>query len=158
MPYTPTLWVDEETVANAENLNKLEAGLQGAAQTAEAALAAGKQVFLERALSDESTALTAGNGALNFRMPHAMTVTEVRISLETASSSGLVTVDINEGGVSIFSTRPTIDVGELTSVTAATPAVIADASIADNAAIRVDIDVAGTGAVGLKLIMIGTRP
>jgi hypothetical protein len=109
------------------------------------------------AVSDETTAITTGTAKVTFRMPFAMTLTGVRASLKTASSSGNPAIDVNEGGVSIFSTTLTIDATEKTSVTAATPAVISDAALADDAEITVDIDTAGTGAVGLKLWLIGVR-
>jgi hypothetical protein len=115
-------------------------------------------ITLGLAVSDETTSLTTGNGKITFRMPHSMTLTEVRANLNTASSSGIPTVDINEGGVTILSTKLTIDANEKTSITAATPPVISDASLADDAEITVDIDVAGTGAKGLKIWLIGTRP
>ena len=75
------------------------------------------------AASDETTAITTGTGKVTFRMPFAMTLTAVRASLTTASSSGIPTVDINEGGVSILSTKITIDNTETTSTTAAAPPV-----------------------------------
>ena len=109
------------------------------------------------AVSDETTAITTGTAKVTFRMPHAMTLTEVRASLSASSSSGNPAIDVNEGGVSIFSTTLTIDSGEKTSTTAATPAVISDASLADDAEITIDIDTAGTGAKGLKVYLIGTR-
>ncbi len=113
--------------------------------------------IIQVAASDETTTLTAGTAKLTFRMPHAMTLTEVRASLTTVSSSGVVTVDINEGGSTILSTKLTIDASELTSTTAATAAVISDSSLADDAEITIDIDGAGTGAKGLKVTLIGTR-
>jgi hypothetical protein len=109
------------------------------------------------ACSDETTTLTTGNGKATFRLPHAMTLTAVRASLTTASSSGVVTIDINEGGTTVLSTALTIDQGEKTSITAATPAVISDAALADDAEIRIDIDGAGATAAGLKVWLIGTR-
>lgn len=110
------------------------------------------------ACSDEATTdLTTGTAKATFRMPHAMTVTAVRSSLGTVSSSGLVTVDINEAGTTILSTKLTIDQGEKTSTTAATAAVISDGALADDAEITVDIDAAGTGARGLKVWLLGTR-
>lgn len=107
------------------------------------------------AVGDESTAITTGAAKVTFRMPYAFTLTAVRASLTTASSSGIPTVDINEGGASILSTKLTIDAGEKTSVTAATAVVISDGSLADDAEITIDIDVAGTGAAGLKVYLIG---
>lgn len=109
------------------------------------------------AVSDETTAITTGTAKVAFRMPHAMTLTAVRATLTTASSSGTPTVDINEGGVSILSTKLTIDASEKTSTTAAVAAVISDSALADDAEITIDIDVAGTGATGLKVWLIGTR-
>jgi hypothetical protein len=109
------------------------------------------------AASDETTAITTGNAKATFRMPYAFTLTAVRASLTTASSSGLPTIDINENGTTILSTKITIDAGEKTSTTAVTPPVISDTSLADDAEITIDIDVAGTGAAGLKVYLIGRR-
>ena len=109
------------------------------------------------ALSDETTAITTGTAKVTLRMPFAMTLTAVRASLATASTSGIPTVDINEAGATILSTKLTIDANEKTSTTAATAAVISDSALADDAEITFDIDVAGTGAKGLKVWLIGTR-
>jgi len=109
------------------------------------------------AVSDEETALTTGTAKVTFRMPFAMTLTAVRASLSTASTSGLPTFDINEGGTTILSTKLTIDANEKTSTTAATAAVISDSALADDAEITIDIDVAGTGAKGAKVYLIGRR-
>jgi hypothetical protein len=109
------------------------------------------------AVSDEETALTTGTAKVTFRMPFAMTLTAVRASLTTASTSGLPTFDINEGGTTILSTKLTIDANEKTSTTAATAAVISDSALADDAEITIDIDVAGTGAKGAKVYLIGRR-
>jgi hypothetical protein len=114
---------------------------------------------IQLAASDETTALTAGTAKVTFRMPYGMTVTSVRASLTTAQASGSIfTVDINEGGTSILSTKLTIDNTEKTSTTAATPAVISDTALADDAEITIDIDQIGDGtAKGLKITLIGTR-
>lgn len=113
---------------------------------------------IQLACSDETTALTAGTGKITFRMPHAMTVTAVRASLTTAQATGVIfTVDINENGVSILSTKLTIDNTEKTSTTAVTAPVISDTSLADDAEITVDIDQVGDGtAKGLKILLIGS--
>ncbi len=107
------------------------------------------------AVSDETTVITTGTGKVSFPCPYTMTVTAVKAFLNTASSSGVVTVDINESGTSILSTELTIDASETSSLTAATPAVISDASLAENNIIRIDIDTAGTNAVGLKVVIEG---
>lgn len=116
-------------------------------------------VSLVIAASDESTALSTGTGKVTFRMPYAMTLTEVRASLTTAQASGSTfTVDINEDGASILSTKLTIDNTEKTSTTATTPAVISDTALADDAEITVDIDQIGDGtAKGLKITLIGVK-
>lgn len=107
------------------------------------------------AVSDEITAITVGTAKITFRMPFAMTLNGVRASLTTVSSSGLVTVDINKNGVTILSTKLTIDANEKTSQTAATAAVISSSALADDDEITIDIDGAGTGAIGLKVTLIG---
>jgi hypothetical protein len=113
--------------------------------------------ILEYAISDETTALTTGTAKLTVRAPFACTVTAVRASLSTTSSSGNPTFDINEAGVSILGTKLSIDSGEKTSTTAASAATITDASIADDAEITFDIDTAGTGAKGAKIRLYVTR-
>lgn len=112
---------------------------------------------LEYAISDEATDLTTGTAKLTVRVPYACRVTAVRMSLTTASSSGIPTVNIKESGTTILSTKLTCDVSEKTSVTAAAAAVISDATLADNAELTFDIDVSGTGAKGAKVQIYVTR-
>lgn len=111
------------------------------------------------ACSDETTALTTGTAKVTFRMPYAFTLTGVRASLTTAQSSGSIfTVDINESGTTVLSTKLTIDNTEKTSTTAVTAPVISDSSLADDAEITIDIDQVGDGtAKGLKVYLIGTK-
>ena len=111
------------------------------------------------AASDETTALTTGTAKVTFRMPYAFTVSGVRASLSTAQTSGSIfTVDINDSGTTILSTKLTIDNTEKTSTTATTAAVISDTALADDAEITIDIDQVGDGtAKGLKVVLIGTR-
>lgn len=109
--------------------------------------------------SDETTAISAGTAKVKYRMPFAMTITSVKASLSTTQSSGSIfTIDINDGGTTILSTKLTIDNGETTSTTAATAAVISDAALASDAEISVDVDQIGDGtAKGLKVQIIGNR-
>ena len=113
-------------------------------------------VSLIVAVGDETTAITAGTGKVTFRLPHAMTLTAVRASLTTAGTT-LTTVDINEGGTTILSTKLTIDANEKTSQSAAAAAVISDTALAADAEITIDIDGAGTSAAGLKVTLIGYK-
>lgn len=111
-------------------------------------------------VGDESTAITAGTAKITFRMPFAMTLDAIpRGSLTVAQSAGSIfTVDINESGNSILSTKLTIDNNETTSSTAATPCVLSDTALADDAAITIDVDQIGTsGAAGLKILLRGYR-
>ncbi|MFQ5618779.1 MAG: hypothetical protein ACE5FR_07380 [Rhodospirillales bacterium] len=125
-----------------------------AAASATAAANSAKTAFLV-AVTDETTAITTGTAKVTFRIPFALTLTDIRASLTTASTSGVVTVDVNEGGTSILSTKLTIDATEKTSETAATPAVVSDTALADDAEITIDIDTAGSGAKGLKVTFVG---
>lgn len=111
------------------------------------------------AVSDETTALTTGTAKTTLRMPYAMTLTGVRASVTTAPTGSVLTVDINEGGSTILSTKLTIDATEKTSTTAATPPVISDTSLADDAEITIDIDTVGStiAGAGLKVWLIGYK-
>jgi hypothetical protein len=111
------------------------------------------------ACSDETTALTTGTAKATFRMPYAFTLTAVRISVTTAPTGAALTVDINEGGTTILSTKLTIDATEKTSTTAATAAVISDTALADDAEITIDIDTVGStiAGAGLKVYLIGKQ-
>lgn len=122
-------------------------------------LVAGSPFELEVACSDLDTPLTAVTAQMTFPWPRAVTLISVHAFLVTPQTSGSVfTIDINEGGVSILSTKITIDNGEPDSTTAATQPVISDASLAAMARITVDIDQIGDGtAAGLYLVFIGTR-
>jgi hypothetical protein len=115
----------------------------------------GSQV-IQLAASDLDTALAAQTGVAYFRAPYAMNILEVRAALKTAQASGSIfTVDINKNGTSVLSTKLTIDNTEKTSKTAATPAVISTAAIADDDEITIDIDQIGNGsAKGLTITLI----
>lgn len=108
-------------------------------------------VNITAACSDEASAITAGSGKVTFRSPSLMVLTGLRASLGVASTSGVVTVDVLVGGVSILLTKLTIDANEKTSVTAAIPVVISNPNISDDAEISINVDTAGTGAKGLKV-------
>lgn len=119
-------------------------------------------VALEVAASDELTALDVADDKVTFRMPFAMTlnagIAGVRASLTTAgTTSGVTTIDIEQGGVSILSTLLTIDYNETTSYTAATPVVVGTVALTDNSVMTVNVDGLSGGATesGLKIQLIG---
>ena len=115
--------------------------------------------FISIALGDETSDAETGTGVVTFRMPYAFELTEVRASAVTAPVGSTAIIDINEGGVSILSTAITLDAGEKTSETAATPPVISDSALADDAEITIDIDQVGstTAGAGFKVTLIGRR-
>ena len=115
------------------------------------------------ACGDETTAIDATGQKISFRMPFSMVlhagILGVKGSLVTAGTGGaLLTVDINESGVTILSTKLTFDATETTSVSAATPVVISDVNLAADSIITVDVDTLDTGGVaaGLKISLLGT--
>ena len=151
--------ISELTAAAAVGATDLLAIVQGGVtKKAEASLL--KKQCIAVACGDEISAIAAGTSKVTFRMPYAFKLAEVRASLTTAQAAngggGIFTVDINEGGATVLSTKLTIDNTEKTSKTAATSAVISDADLADDAEITIDVDQVGDGsAKGLKVYLIG---
>jgi len=111
------------------------------------------------AVGDETTVLTTGTGKVEFQMPYAFTLTDIRATVTTAPTTDAgFTVDVNEGGTSLMTTtKITIDATEKTSATATTAPVLTDTSLADSAVITVDIDALSSGGTeaGLKIWLIG---
>ena len=131
----------------------------GVANSAYDAANTASNTYLTVAVSDETTDLTIGAGKTRFRAPFGMTIYQIpRASLNVASSSGEVVVDINAGGTSILgANKLSIDADEKTSTTAAVLTTLATTTISDDAEITIDIDSAGTGAKGLKVTLYFRR-
>ena len=111
--------------------------------------------------SDETTAITTGTAKKTFRWAlGAATITEVRASVTTAPTGAAIIIDINKAGgaTSILSTKLSIDAGEETSETAATPPVLTGATITDDEEITIDFDQVGStvAGTGVKVTFIGT--
>jgi|TARA_R110000824_G_scaffold55105_1_gene151909 hypothetical protein len=153
-------------------LARLAVGSDGKVLTAKASEATGlswetptvydvNQSFII-ACSDESTALTTGTAKVSFRMPYAFTLTAgeggVRASCNQAPTGAILTMDINEAGSTILSTKLTIAIGSTTSVGGTAP-VISDVNLADNALMTIDIDQIGSTnpGTGLKVTLIGVK-
>lgn len=117
----------------------------------------GTQETIIVAISDETTAITTGTAKVTFHMPYAFNLMKVKAGVTAASSSGNPAFDLNDDGVSVFSTTVTIDANETFSDTAATPSVLTSTplAIASGSVMTIDIDTAGTGAKGAKLYLIG---
>lgn len=111
------------------------------------------------ACSDETTDLAVGTARVTFRMPWAATLTAVRLSVNTAPTGSALIVDVNEGGASVFSTRPQIDASAKTSVGSSVTPVISDTALAADAEITVDIDQVGSTnkGKGLKVALYVER-
>lgn len=118
-----------------------------------------KKEYIVIPLSDLITNLTTGSTKAYFRMPFAATIDLVSASvLEAQTAGSILTFDINENGSSILSTKLTIDNNEKTSITATTPPVISDITLAYNSEITFDIDQVGTaGAKGAVITLSLTR-
>ena len=134
-------------------------GFTGAYDDLSGAPSGGTEDIYIIACSDETTALTTGTAKVTFRMPAAGTLTGVKATVTTAPAGSDLIVDINEAGTSVLSTKLSIDDGEKTSETAATPPVISDSALADDAEITIDIDQVGSGTAGagLKITLYVTR-
>ena len=107
--------------------------------------------------SNNDTDLATGTGIVEFQMPYGFTLTGVRATVTTAPTGSTLDVDINQNGSTILSTGITIDAGEKTSETAATPPVISVASLSDNDVMTIDLDQIGSTVAGsgLKVYLIG---
>lgn len=118
----------------------------------------GKAVVTILVSDPAGSAITTGDGKAYYRVPstlNGMNLVAVAAALTTVSSSGIPTVQIANvtDAVDMLSTKLTIDASETDSSTATAAAVI-DATKDDVATadmLRIDIDVAGTGAKGLMV-------
>lgn len=117
----------------------------------------GTRHFFQIRLKDSTTNLTTGTslgGDFRISPTHAITIKAVGAYVDTAATGGtLLTIDINEAGTTILSTKITLDASEKTSTTAATAAVISDSAIAADAVITFDIDAVGNTTPGTGLVV-----
>lgn len=101
------------------------------------------------AASDETTDITTGTNKVKFLAAQTFTLTGVTATLSTSGSTDSV-VDVNLNGSSVLSSPITIPSGNFYSAaTSSTSAITRYDTFA------VDIDTAGTGAKGLKVILLG---
>jgi hypothetical protein len=109
-------------------------------------------------LTDEATAMTAGYGKFTFRMPWAATLTAVRASLNSPSTSGAVVINIRRNGTTVFTAaKLQIDAGAKTSVGSSYPYSLATTALSDNDEVTFDVTSAGTGAIGCKVTLYMVR-
>lgn len=103
---------------------------------------------------DPALPISAANRVATWPVPQAQTLFEVQAYLAGPATSGTFTVDINKNGVSILSTKLTIDAGEQNSVTAFIAPVISDAEFAKGDEISVDVDDAADGTASGLIISL----
>ncbi len=108
------------------------------------------------ACSDLTSDLEINPEAAYFRIQQPIRISDVRASVLEASVSGAITIDITVNGVSMFSTKLTIDQDETTSTTAAVPYVATIDTLANDDLIVIKIDAPGAGARGLIVSIQGT--
>ena len=105
------------------------------------------------AVSDETTDLTASTSTPlgTFHAQNAGTFAEILIGVTTAPTGSTLTADVHLNGTTIFSTKPTIDATQKTSVTAATAAVLSTTAYAKGDIIELFCDSVGTTVAGTGL-------
>ena len=122
---------------------------------------AAKTEFIAIALGDESTVLAAASTTVpvvTYHMPYGFTLTNVKVGLTAAGTgAALATFDVHEAGVTVLSTKVTVDASEKTSATAATQPVISDSALAADSLIEIFVDLVDTDnlAAGAKVYLIG---
>lgn len=122
---------------------------------------------------DGATALATGDGKAYIPIPSTLNgynITSGAIQVIIKSTSGTPTVQVARGRQAnatsdftysdVFSTKITIDANEYDSKDATTPMVVdtANDDLATGDVLRVDCDLAGTGAKGLTIRFIFTLP
>ncbi|MGJ7497453.1 DUF2793 domain-containing protein [Variovorax sp. RT4R15] len=111
----------------------------------------GATKFVNIALSDMSTDLTTGTAKAQWFAPEDGDLASVYIGVHDPSSSGVVRVDMNDSGGSVFTTRPAIDATEATSITGTAAVLDGTVSFSRGDKFTFDIDDAGTDAKGLQV-------
>ena len=108
------------------------------------------------AISDETSQIVTGDTSVTMLMPFSGTITGVTVSLTTSGSTGSE-FNIKDNGATLFTTRPTIDANEFSTITAANPSVITATTIGQYDTLVFSILSAGTNAVGAKVWLTGFR-
>lgn len=119
----------------------------------ELASVSGSTKFVQVALSDMTTSLTTGTAKAIWFAPENGQIVDVWIGVNGQSSSGVVRIDVNDSGGSIFTTRPAIDASESTSLTGTAAVLDGTVSFSKGDKFTFDIDDAGTSAEGLQAVI-----
>lgn len=103
------------------------------------------------AATDETTAITTGAAKVTFYAPNNFTLTGASATLTTAGSTSSV-VDLNYNASTVFASPITLASGIYYNTSATTTT-----AIVRYGKFTVDIDTAGTGAAGLKVMLLGYK-
>jgi len=94
------------------------------------------------------------------RLPNGFECSEIKLTLTSGDTSGIVSVDIHKNGTSIFEVPVSIDVSGTTSVGATTPFLFTSSATTttflDNNEVKFYVSGA-TDCLGLKIKLIGNR-
>ncbi len=125
----------------------------------------GRRIVQIQVTDPNGDALTTGDGKAYLMIPtelNGYNLVRVAAAVITVSSSGTPTIQIHNltDSNDMLSTLITIDANERTSHTAATAAVINTSfdDVATGDILRIDVDVAGTGAKGLIVTLVFQLP
>jgi len=109
-------------------------------------------VRIVAATTDTTIANVVGG---DFVMPYSGSFYLVGATVDTAGVTNTTTIDVNNNGTTILSTKITIDTAEKTSRTAATPPYISSPNFKIGDIITFDVDaIQTTAAKGLTIFMI----
>lgn len=105
--------------------------------------------------TDCSVAATVGG---DVEIPFTGTITEIGAYVDTAGTTGTMTIDVNKGGATLMTTNKiTIDSTEKSSRTAATAPALTTTAVSAGDLITVDIDAIHTTAAKGLTIRLGIR-
>lgn len=113
----------------------------------------GTSKFVNIALSDLATDIAMGTAVGLWFAPETGELVSVWIGVHDPSSSGVVRIDMNDSGGSVFTTRPAIDASEATSLTGTAAVLDGTVTFVKGSKFTFDIDDAGTDAKGLQVIV-----
>lgn len=111
--------------------------------------------------SAETGSLAVTSAAIGFHITRPLTFSEIFAGVNVAPTGAAIEVNVKKNGTTIFSTNLTIDAGETTSLTAATPPVLSSTPTSFVKGDYVVIEIVQVGATepgeGLKIYCLGDR-
>ena len=114
---------------------------------------------IQFAATDLTTPFTVSTFDVVIPIPYEFYATEIRANVKTAPTDADLTFDIKMDGVSVLSTKITIDSGETSSTTALVPAVISTPTLNNDKIITVECTQIGAtiAGAGLTITINGYR-